>query len=232
MIADRVAAVRERIARAAARVGSRAEDVTLVAVSKTFPAEAVREAFAAGLRVFGENKVQEAEAKIASLGDLLEQGARFHLVGHLQGNKAKKAAALFDCVHSVDGAALARRLAAAASESGRTLRVLVQVDLAGEATKHGVPEADLLRTLEEVRGLAALRVEGLMILPPFADDPETSRPYFRRLRELRDEGVARGLLEGRELSMGMSHDLEPAVEEGATLVRVGTALFGERPRPQ
>lgn len=232
MIADRVAAVREQIARAAARAGRLPGDVALVAVSKTFPAESVREGFAAGLRVFGENKVQEAEGKIAALADLVAQGARFHLVGHLQGNKAKKAATLFDCIHSVDGVDLARRLAAAAAERDDHLRVLIQVDLAGEATKHGVGEAELFRTLEAIRGLPSLRADGLMILPPLAEDPAESRPYFRRLRELRDESAARGLLQGRELSMGMSHDVEVAVEEGATLVRVGTALFGERPARQ
>jgi PLP dependent protein len=232
VIAARVAAVREQIARAAARAGRRPEDVGLVAVSKTFPAESVREAFAAGLRVFGENKVQEAEGKIAALGDLVAQGARFHLVGHLQGNKAKKAASLFDCVHSVDGIDLARRLDAAVAERGGLLRILVQVDLAGEATKHGVGEADLFSTLEAVGGFASLRVEGLMTLPPLAADPAAARPYFRRLRELRDEAFTKGLLRGQDLSMGMSHDLEVAVEEGSTLVRVGTALFGERPPRQ
>jgi pyridoxal phosphate enzyme (YggS family) len=228
VIGDRLAAVREQIARAAARAGRSPEDVVLVAVSKTFPAEAVREAFAAGLRVFGENKVQEAEGKIAALGDLVTQGARFHLVGHLQGNKAKKAAALFDCVHSIDSADLARRLASAAAERGSVLRVLVQVDLAGEATKHGLGEGDLLPTLESIRGMPSLRAEGLMVLPPLTPDPAGARPYFKHLRELRDDAVARGLLQGSELSMGMSHDLEVAVEEGATLVRVGTALFGGR----
>jgi len=232
VIAGRVAAVREQIARAAARAGRAPEDVVLVAVSKTFPAEAIREAFAAGLRIFGENKVQEAESKIATLGDLAAQGARFHLVGHLQGNKARKAAALFDCVHSVDSPDLARRLAAAAAEGGGVLQVLVQVDLAGEETKHGVAEKELFGILEGIRDLASLRALGLMILPPMTEDPGDARPYFRRLRDLRDQAVARGLLQGQELSMGMSHDLEVAVEEGATLVRVGTALFGERPARQ
>jgi pyridoxal phosphate enzyme (YggS family) len=230
VIADRLAAVREQIAQAAARAGRQPGDVTLVAVSKTFPAEAVREAFAAGLRVFGENKVQEAEGKIAALGDIVAQGARFHLVGHLQGNKAKKVPSLFECVHSVDSADLARRLASAAAEQGKVQRVLVQVDLAGEATKHGVPEGDLWPTLEAMRGLASLRAEGLMVLPPLVEDPALGRPYFRRLRELRDEAVTRGLLQGKDLSMGMSHDLQVAIEEGATLVRVGSALFGERQR--
>jgi len=228
VIADRVAAVRERIARAAGRAGRPAGDVTLVAVSKTFPTEAIREAFVAGLRDFGENKVQEAEEKIAGLHDLRSAGARFHFVGHLQGNKAKRAVPLFDSIHSVDSEELARRLARMAEEQGISLHVLVQVDLAGEATKHGVEEAGLLAVLEAVRGATHLHPDGLMILPPFADDPEASRPHFRRLRELRDLARSRDLLQGSHLSMGMSHDLEVAVEEGATMVRVGTAIFGER----
>ena len=228
MIADRVAAVRERIARAAGRAGRPAGDVTLVAVSKTFPAATIREAFAAGLRDFGENKVQEAEEKIAGLHDLRSAGARFHFVGHLQGNKAKRAVPLFDSIHSVDSEELARRLARMAEEQGISLHVLVQVDLAGEATKHGVEEAGLLAVLEAVRGSTHLHPDGLMILPPFAEDPEASRPHFRRLRELRDIALSRDLLQGSHLSMGMSHDLEVAVEEGATMVRVGTAIFGER----
>jgi len=227
VIADRVAAVRERIARAALRASRPPESVTLVAVSKTFPAEAVRAGFAAGLRDFGENRVQEAEPKIASLADLASP-VRWHLVGHLQTNKARRAAALFEVVHSVDSSELARRLARAAQEAGRTLRALVQVDLAGEETKFGVDEKCLLPLLEELRGLAGLRVEGLMLLPPFFSDPQAARPYFGRLRALRDRATAAGLLAGCELSMGMSHDLEAAVEEGATMVRVGTAIFGER----
>ena len=196
MIADRVAAVRERIARAADRAGRSAGDVTLVAVSKAFPAEAIREAFAAGLRDFGENKVQEAEEKIAGLHDLRSAGARFHFVGHLQGNKAKRAVPLFDSIHSVDSEELARRLARMAEEQSISLHVLVQVDLAGEATKHGVEEAGLLAVLEAVRGVTHLHPDGLMILPPFADDPEASRPHFRRLRELRDLALSRDLLQG------------------------------------
>ena len=228
MIADRVAAVRERIDRAALRASRPTESVTLVAVSKTFPAEAVRAAFAAGLRDFGENRVQEAEPKIASLADRATAGIRWHLVGHLQGNKARRAAVLFELVHSVDSSELGRRLARAAQEAGRTLRALVQVDLAGEETKFGVDGERLLPLLEELRGLGGLRVEGLMLLPPFFEDPQAARPYFARLRSLRDQAAAAGLLAGRELSMGMSHDLEVAVEEGATMVRVGTAIFGER----
>jgi pyridoxal phosphate enzyme (YggS family) len=188
----------------------------------------VRDGFAAGLRHFGENRVQEAEAKAEALADLRADGMVWHLVGHLQTNKARKAAALFDRIHSVDGLELAQRLEHAAAEQGRTLWALAQVDLAGERTKFGLDEARLFPALEALRGFKALRVMGLMTLPPFAEDPERARPYFRRLRELRDKALAEGSLLGSELSMGMSHDLEVAVEEGATLVRVGSALFGPR----
>jgi len=230
VIADRVAAVRERVARAAARAGRRAEDVTLVAVGKTFPAEAVREAFAAGVRDFGENRVQEAEAKAPSLLDLRSAGLRWHLVGHLQKNKSKKAVALFDVIQSLDEVELAHHLEHYGAEQGKTVSALVQVDLAGEATKFGLEEKLVLPALENLRGFKSLRVQGLMVLPPFGDAPESGRPYFRRLRELRDRAAREGLLRGSELSMGMSHDFEVAIEEGATLVRVGTAIFGERAR--
>jgi pyridoxal phosphate enzyme (YggS family) len=228
VIAERVAAVRDRIARAAERARRSPEEVTLVGVSKTHPAEAVRSAFAAGIRDFGENRVQEAEAKVGALAGLREQGLRWHLIGHLQANKARRAVTLFDRIHSVDGIDLARRLDALVRDEGRVLPVLVQVDLAGEATKHGVPEDGLRPMLEVMAGLPALRVQGLMLIPPFAEEPERTRPYFRRLRELRDEMIAGGLLQGDDLSMGMSHDYEVAIEEGSTLVRVGTALFGDR----
>ena len=226
MIAQRVAAVRERIARAAARASRAPGSVQLVAISKTFPAEAVREAHAAGLRDFGENRVQEAEPKIAA-ASLAAAGLRWHLVGHLQSNKARRAAALFEVVQSVDGLELARRLARCGAEQGRPVRALVQVDLAGESTKFGLPEPELLATLESLRGTDGIRVEGLMLLPPYSDDPEASRPFFRRLRALGERAVAAGLA-GGELSMGMSHDFEVAVEEGATIVRIGTAIFGGR----
>jgi pyridoxal phosphate enzyme (YggS family) len=226
VIAERVLAVRDRIARAAERASRAPAEVTLVAVSKTHPAEAVRAAWSAGVRDFGENRVQEAEPKIAATADLA--GVRWHLVGHLQSNKARRAAALFEVVQSVDSLDLARRLSRAAAEAGRTLRALVQVDLAGEETKFGLPERELVPTLEALQGAEGLRLEGLMLLPPLFEDPEGARPFFRRLRQLRDEARAAGLLAGGELSMGMSHDLEPAVEEGATVVRVGTAIFGER----
>jgi hypothetical protein len=223
-----VAAVRERIARAAVRAGRRPEEVTLVAVSKTFPPEAVRAAYEAGLRDFGENRVQEAETKAAALADLRAE-VRWHLVGRLQSNKARPAAALFDRIHSVDEVKLGQRLERAAEESRRTLPVLVQVNLGGEETKAGLDESLLFGTLDALRGCKRIHVDGLMAIPPFLEDPEAVRPYFRRLRQLRDEAVARRLLRGAELSMGMSHDFEVAVEEGATLVRVGTALFGDRP---
>jgi pyridoxal phosphate enzyme (YggS family) len=228
VIRDRVTAVRERITRAAERVSRTPDEITLVAVSKTHPAEAVREAFAAGVRVFGENRVQEAEPKIGSTTDLAGSGLRWHLVGHLQSNKARRAAGLFDLVQSVDSLDLATRLAGLGAGRGRPVRALVQVDLAGEETKFGLPEAELLPTLEALRGLEGISIEGLMVLPPLFEDPEAARPFFRRLRELRDRAAAADLLAARELSMGMSHDLEVAVEEGATMVRVGTAIFGER----
>lgn len=228
MIADRVAAVRERIARAAERAARRPGDVTLVAVTKTHPPEAVRAAFAAGVREFGENRVQEAEPKIAATADLAPLGLRWHLVGHLQSNKARRAAACFEVVQSVDSLDLAERLSRIGALNSRPVRALVQVDLAAEVTKFGLPEAELLPLLEALRGKEGLRVEGLMVLPPYLEDPDETRPYFRRLRSLRDQARAAGLLEGGELSMGMSHDLEAAVEEGATIVRVGTAIFGER----
>ena len=227
MIADRVATVRARITRAAERASRPPGDVTLVGVSKTFPAESVRAAFASGVRHFGENRVQEAGAKIDALADLRSSGLQWHLIGHLQSNKGRKAASLFDMIQSVDSAELAERLARASTESGRTLRVLVQVDLAGEAAKSGVSEAELPDALRRMQGLDGLRVTGLMVLPPYLDAEEV-RPYFRRLRGLRDEMAKEGLLDGNDLSMGMSHDFETAVEEGATIVRVGTAIFGER----
>lgn len=227
MIAERVAAVRERIARAAERAARRADGITLVAVSKTHPPERVREAYAAGLRDFGENKVQEAEAKIVALEEL-RPSLRWHLVGHLQTNKARRAATLFDRIHSLDGAALAHKLEHYAATDGKTLELLVQVDLASEATKHGADEAHLFPLLEEMRGMRRVRAVGLMVLPPLLPDPEKVRPYFRRLRELRDRAVEQNLLLGGELSMGMSQDFEVAIEEGSTLLRIGTSIFGER----
>ena len=229
MIAARVAKVRERIEQAAKRSGRRADEVTLVAVSKTKTAEDVRAGFEAGLRVFGENKVQEAEAKATLLATLREAGLRWHLVGHLQNNKARKAAALFECVHGLDREDLARRLARLGRERGRPIRALVQVNLSQEPTKRGVSREQLPSLLDSIRELEGLSVDGLMTMPAYRENPEDVRSHFARLRELRDDAERDGLLAGSELSMGMSHDFEVAVEEGATPVRIGTALFGPPP---
>jgi pyridoxal phosphate enzyme (YggS family) len=199
--------------------------IRLVAVSKTFSADVVRAAFDAGQRDFGENKVQEALQKMDALTDL---PIVWHLIGHLQSNKARKAAARFAWIHSIDDAALLQRVAEAGG--GRTIEALVQVDLAGEPAKHGARPDDLPAIFDAAGGLAGVRVRGLMLLPPAAADPEHARRYFAQLRALRDELAARGVAASMlaELSMGMSHDLEVAIEEGATLVRVGSAIFGER----
>jgi len=226
-IAARLADVRARIARAAGRVKRDPASIRLVAVSKTFSADDVRAAAAAGQVDFGENKVQEAFQKMDETTGL---PIRWHLVGHLQSNKAKKAGARFDVVQSVDNAELLRKLDEAAAGSGRELAVLVQVDLAGEATKHGTREESLLPIFDAASHCRAARIAGLMIIPPAVDDAEAARPYFRALSEVRDRLVARGVDASllNQLSMGMSHDFEFAVEEGATLVRVGTAIFGSR----
>jgi pyridoxal phosphate enzyme (YggS family) len=226
-IARRLADIRERMAAAARRAGRDPAAVRLVAVSKSVGLEALREAVAAGQRLFGENYLQEAKDKIAALGPEVE----WHFIGHLQSNKAKAAVGRFALIHSLDRLSLAEALETAAARQNRVQEVLVQVKLGGEAGKSGVaPEAaaDLLR---ELTRFPHLRVVGLMTLPPFLPDPEAVRPYFRALRELRDRLVAQGRADTGlpELSMGMSGDFEVAVEEGATLIRVGTALFGPRP---
>jgi pyridoxal phosphate enzyme (YggS family) len=224
----RLESVRERIARAASRAGRDPASVRLVAISKTFGPDAVRAAADAGQVDFGENKVQEALTKI---GDTAGLPIRWHLVGHLQSNKARKAAAHFDVIHSVDEAALLMRIDEAAAAEGRVLDLLVQVDLAGEATKHGARPDELMPIFSAATACRAVRLTGLMLLPPAVAEPSLARPYFAALRALRDDlagrGVARAMLQ--DLSMGMSHDFEIAVEEGATLVRVGSAIFGERP---
>ena len=223
---SRLAGVRDRVARAAGRAGRDPASITLVAVSKTFPAEFVRAAADAGQIDFGENKVQEALQKIEQTSDL---AIRWHLVGHLQSNKAKKTAR-FDVIHSIDDADLVRRVDEAARSAGRRIDLLVQVDLAGEATKFGARADDLEAIFEAARGAQSARVVGLMLMPPASDDPEQARPYFEALRAVRDRLVARGVDRSMvsELSMGMSHDFEVAVEEGSTMVRVGTAIFGAR----
>jgi PLP dependent protein len=228
----RVEEVRGRIAASAERAKRDPREVKLVAVSKTHPASLVREAAATGLTDFGENRVQEAEGKIEEL-KVEAPALRWHLIGHLQANKARRAVRLFDLIHSVDSASLVERLERLCVEEGRAaLEVLLQVDLAGEAAKSGASEDELPALVESLKGCERVRCRGLMILPPFFDDAEHVRPYFRRLRELRDELRGRGVFVGGagELSMGMTNDFEVAVEEGATLVRVGTAIFGERER--
>jgi len=226
----RIESVRARIADAAERSGRSPDDVKLVAVSKTHPASVVRAAFDAGLRVFGENKVQEGEEKIEELKEL---ACEWHLIGHLQKNKVRKAVQSFDVIQTVDSVELARRVDRIAGEERNSpLPVLVQIDLAGEERKSGIPAEDAEHLLAWIEKSDNLRLEGLMIIPPFLSDVNQVRPYFRRLREMRDDLKARGSFgTGRgELSMGMSHDFEAAIEEGATIVRVGTAIFGERGR--
>jgi pyridoxal phosphate enzyme (YggS family) len=229
-IAENLDDVRTRIGEAARRSGRRASDVTLIAVSKTFSVDRVREAWDAGQREFGENKVQEGLQKAESTADI---PLRWHLIGHLQSNKAKKAAGSFACIQSVDSVDLLRRLDAAAADRDAAhgpLDVLVQVDFAGEATKFGAPPDEAERIVRAGVEARNLRLVGLMMLPPWNEDPEQTRPWFVRAREFRDrlvgDGVPRDAL--RHLSMGMSHDYEAAIEEGSTIVRVGTAIFGQR----
>jgi pyridoxal phosphate enzyme (YggS family) len=215
-LGERLNAVRERIARAAERAHRDPQTILLLAVTKVFPATVIEEAYALGLREFGENYVQELEGKYGQVHNL--EGVRFHLIGHLQSNKSGKAAELFDVVQTVDSAKLARRL----SDAGRSLEVMLEVKLAPEEAKSGAAPEELPELIAAVQALARLRLTGLMTMPPWSDDPEASRPYFRRLRELAEP---HGL---PQLSMGMSGDLEVAIEEGSTCVRVGTALFGKR----
>lgn len=226
-IPRRLAEVRDRIANAAIRAGRRPDDVRLIAVSKTHPIDAVRAAAEAGQIDFGENKVQEALQKIAQSADTR---LRWHLIGHLQSNKAKKAAAAVGAIHAIDSVDLLTRVDQAAAAAGRSVEVLIQVDLALEETKFGAPVGDVAAIVKAAEQCGAAKLVGLMLLPPLAENPEDARPWFQRLRALRDELIASGTAADRlrELSMGMSHDFEVAIAEGATMVRVGTAIFGER----
>lgn len=226
-IASNLERVQERIARAAARSDRRPEDVVLVAVSKTFPAQAIRAAYDAGVRAFGENRVQEWEGKQPELADLKPS---WHLVGHLQSNKARRASRLFDWIDSVDDVALAMKLDDAAAETNEWLAVLIEVQVDPTATKSGVAQVDLPALAEAVVQMPHLQLRGLMAIPPFCEDPRDARPYFRRLRRLRDDLEQQFGRSFPELSMGMSHDFEIAIEEGATQVRVGSAIFGDRPK--
>jgi hypothetical protein len=225
---ERYENVRKRIETSARRSNRSAEEITLIAISKTHPVEKIREALDFGIKNFGENRVQEAEEKITELG---RGSARWHLVGHLQANKARRAVQLFDTIHSLDSASLTRRLDRLCAEEGREeLPVLIQIDLGGEETKSGIDPDKLPQLLEAIGGSERLRLIGLMTLPPYFENAECARPFFRTLRELRDQLHSEGNFGDGfgELSMGMSHDFEIAIEEGATMVRVGTAIFGAR----
>ncbi|HSL92399.1 MAG TPA: YggS family pyridoxal phosphate-dependent enzyme [Candidatus Limnocylindrales bacterium] len=226
-VRDRLARVLDRVARAAARSGRSAGSIRLVAVSKMHPVERVAEAYEAGVRVFGENYVQEAEEKVRAF-----PGAEWHLIGKLQANKVKKAVSLFGWVQAVDSPRLLADLSRRSIEVGRTLPVLIEVNLAGEGSKAGIPPEGLQALLSSASALPGVRVRGLMAIPPMTEDPEESRPYFARLRELLVRCASHGgaAVEMTELSMGMSSDFEAAIEEGATMVRIGTAIFGSRAR--
>jgi hypothetical protein len=223
-IRDRLLRVQDRIRAAASRVGRDASSVTLVAVSKAIPLHAIRQGVEAGITILGENRVQEAREKITALPGV----ARWHLVGHLQTNKARLAVQLFELIHSLDSPKLAQVLNRHGQELGRPVRCLIEVNLGGEESKSGITEDEVRPLLDEAAGLGHLRIEGLMAIPPYLPDPEQIRPYFRCLRSLRDKLRDEGFPLA-ELSMGMTHDFEVAIEEGATLVRIGTAIFGPRP---
>ncbi|MEZ5400007.1 MAG: YggS family pyridoxal phosphate-dependent enzyme [Bryobacteraceae bacterium] len=223
MLRENIASVEERIARACARAGRRREEITLLAVTKRFSPAVMIEAFEAGLRDFGENYVQEFEGKAPALTGI--EGARFHLIGRLQSNKSRRAAELFDAIQTVDSEKLARRLGVVAGELRKTLAVMIEVKLSAEEAKHGAAAESLNELAAAIRATPGLCLGGLMTMPPWSEDPEAPRPYFARLRELAQPlGVT-------QLSMGMSNDFETAIEEGATHIRVGTALFGRRPKP-
>jgi hypothetical protein len=233
-IAENAAQVRDRIAAAARRAARNPDEITLMGVSKTFPVECIREAYTSGLRVFGENRVQEFAGKADALRDLPD--AEWHLIGHLQTNKAAKATELFDAVDSVDSVRMAEKLNASAESAGKILSVLIEINVGGEKAKSGVaPNSDELeQILQGGPRWGNLKIQGLMTVPPYTEDPEGSRPYFRQLRQIRDSIAARNLPQvgTTVLSMGMSHDFEVAIEEGATRVRVGTAIFGERTKQE
>ncbi len=232
-IASNLAALHDRIARVAQRAGRNPDEIALMAVTKTFPAAAIVEAYKAGQRLFGENRVQEFAEKVGGLAELRD--AEFHMIGHLQSNKAVKAAEIFHAIDSLDSAKLAQRLDAAAEKVGKTLDVLIEINLGEEEAKSGV--APDLTELESILLGAPdwkhLRIRGLMTVPPFTEDPEGARPYFRQFRDLRDRLAARNFpaVTFDVLSMGMSHDFEVAIEEGSTCVRLGTAIFGTRAKP-
>ena len=227
-IAENIARVREQVAEACRRAGRSESDVALMAVSKVHPVEAILEAYAAGQRLFGENRVQEFQEKSAVLGGL--QDAKFHLIGPLQSNKTNKAAELFDAIDAVNSLKIAQRLDSAAAALGKKLPVLVEVKLSHEESKHGVAPAELMALLEAMAGMKAVEAVGLMTVPPWSEDAEVARPYFKELRQLRDEATMR-FAGVTQLSMGMSNDFAVAIEEGSNCVRVGTNIFGKRVYP-
>lgn len=230
MLIENSSAIFKKISHAAMRAGRSPADVKLIAVTKTVGIEVIKEAIDAGLRIFGENRVQEARDKISNLKSQISNSRiEWHLIGHLQKNKSKYAVQLFDLIHTVDSMELTEELNKQAEKIGKIQRVLVQVKLSEEETKHGVAEKGLMPLLEKIKSLNNLKLEGLMTMPPFFEDPEKARLYFRRLREIRDDAEQKGF-KLPELSMGMSNDFEVAIEEGATMVRIGTAIFGERKR--
>jgi hypothetical protein len=232
-IVENISALQEKIAQAAKRAGRNPSEIALMAVTKTHLPEPIREAYAAGLRLFGENRVQEFSTKATDLSDLPR--ATWHMIGHLQSNKAGKAAELFSAVDSIDSLKLAEKLNAAAQTFNKTLDVLIEVNVGGEAAKSGLaPDSpELENLLIAAPSLEALKIQGLMTVPPHTEDPEGARPYFRQLRTLRDQIAVRKLpaVSMDTLSMGMSHDFEVAIEEGSTCIRIGTAIFGERSKP-
>ncbi len=228
VLLDNIKNVFRRISSAAIRSGRGPFDIKLVAVTKTVDIERIKEAIDLGLRVFGENRVQEAEEKISTLrSEIRDSEVEWHLIGHLQKNKAKTAVMLFDIIHSLDSVSLAEEINKYAEKAGKIQRVLIQVKLSGEETKSGVAREDLMNLIGSASGMKNLKLEGLMTMPPFFDSPEMARPYFRELRELRDNAESEGY-KLPELSMGMTNDFEVAILEGATMVRIGTGIFQER----
>ena len=233
-IADNIARVKQRIFQAAARAGRNPDLVTLMAVSKVVEPERIHQAYEAGIRVLGENRVQEFADKASAVQDLTQ--AEWHLIGHLQSNKANKAAGLFHAIDSVDSLRLAQKLDQAAHQAGKILPILIEINVGGEENKSGIAPGsqELEELLNAASSLQSVQVQGLMTIPPYTEDPGGARPYFRKLRDLRDQIASRKLprIRMEVLSMGMSHDFEIAIEEGSTCVRVGTAIFGERPKPR
>ena len=227
-IADALKLVHDNIIHSAAKAGRNPDLIKLIAVSKTVDIQSIKEAIRAGVTRLGENRVQEAREKITELrSQSSDLGIEWHLIGSLQRNKAKTAVQLFDLIHSVDSVSLADELNRHAGILGKTQRILVQVKLAEEQTKHGADEADIMALLDKIMELDNIALQGLMTIPPFFDDPEEARPYFKRLRDIADTAIKKGY-PVKELSMGMSNDYQVAIEEGATMIRVGTFIFGER----